>query len=106
LLISGETARQLPKEEAAALFLLDVIQPKGKRTAIDIFSLPKPAAEGYASALSMYRSGRFADAARAFGVLRTSDPHDAAYPAWEARCEKLALSPPVEWAGRHRQISK
>jgi len=106
LLISGETTRRLPREEAARLFLLDVIQPKGKRTAIDIFSMPKPTADGYAAALSLYKSGRFADAAQAFGVLRTSDPHDAAFPAWEARCQKLAAAPPMEWTGRHRHQAK
>jgi len=106
LLISGETTRRLPREEQAALFFLDVINPKGKRTALDVFSLPKPTAEGYAAALSLYRSGRFADAARAFGVLRSADPHDAAFPAWERRCAELATSPPSEWTGRHRHTAK
>ena len=53
--------------------------------------MPKPSAEAYASALSLYRAGRHSDALKAFEALRTADS-DPAFPAWIKRLQNILNS--------------
>lgn len=103
ILVSEETASAC----AAAILLreVDTVRVVGRKTPVTLFEplatqeaateADRGTASAYAAAFFYWRSGRFAEAAEAFGGL-TSDPAAAAL-AEQAR--SLATEPPAEWDG-------
>lgn len=105
LLISGDSMRGA-RDLMPSFFPLDTVRVKGKKKAIDIFSIPNKNSEIYFSALSLYRSGEFVDALKTFEILQTLDPHHGAYEMWAERCRKNIAAPPVKWDGVYTMNDK
>lgn len=105
LLISGDAMRGA-KEYMPSFFPLDTVRVKGRKQAIDIYSMPTRHAEAYSAALSFYRSGNFEDAERAFENLKHIDPHNSVYKMWAERCRNNIAAPPETWDGVYTMSEK
>lgn len=105
LLISGDSMRGA-KDLMPSFFPLDTVRVKGKKKAIDIFSVPNKNSEIYFSALSLYRSGEFTDALKTFEVLKNINPQHGAYEMWAERCRENISAPPQQWDGVFTMLEK
>lgn len=105
ILIAGDSLRGA-KELMPSFFPLDTVRVKGKKKAIDIFSIPNKHSEIYFSALSLYRSGEFSEALKTFEVLKNIDPLHGAYGMWAGRCKKNIAVPPGQWDGVYTMNEK
>lgn len=105
LLISGDVMRGA-KDFMPSFFPLDTVRVKGRKQAIDIYSMPTRNAEAYAAALSFYRSGNFEDAERAFENLKHIDPHNEVFEMWASRCRKNIAASLREWDGVYTMSEK
>lgn len=105
ILISGDVMRGA-RDYMPSFFPLDTVRVKGRKQAIDIYSMPTRHAEAYASALSFYRSGNFEDAQKAFENLKHIDPHNEVFKMWAGRCRKNIAAPLKEWDGVYIMTDK
>lgn len=102
LLISGDTAAQLDRRtDQFALRPVDRVRVKGKRTAVDLFTLSaRPdLLDRQTEAYAAYDRGDWADALGLFEALQRDDPDDRVTQTFIARLHGLIAQPPDEWSG-------
>jgi adenylate cyclase len=95
---------------------LDWIRVKGKVNPVAIFELAGEAGaidprrrevfRLYATALALYREGRWVAAADAFAAVIAIDPDDGPSRALAARCSYYLEHPPAAWQGVHIMTTK
>ena len=110
LLLSGATVSRLAHPEALRLRELDCVRAKGRQEPVHIFevmtSLSPERAEQVEATRSeflkgrtLYREGRFAEAAEVFASAAVLAPLDPAAHMYERRCRLFAEKPPNAWDG-------